>query len=105
MESDKHQSVDAFVAAISSKHRRDIIRTLQDVEDNTMTLDEMVSQLAVTSFESRPHDEIRIVLHHKHLPVLAECDLIEYDHRSGMISLRGDIAQPGILALVNTLDT
>ena len=68
---------------LSHQHRRTIITLL--AETQTLTRGELTTQLAaaVTGTAAQPTAEhrrqLRIALHHNHLPKLADAGLIEYE--------------------------
>lgn len=82
MESDrKHSEISETLGALSNHHCREVIRYLIDAEDRIVSYDELVGHLEGIDTE---HDRKHLVnlLYHKHLPRLAEADLIEHDFQN-----------------------
>lgn len=50
--------------------------------------------------ESAPTEGARARLHHVHLPKLADCDLVEYDPRSGTVRYQPDQAVEELVAIL-----
>lgn len=95
---DPHLSVDTLFELLKNRRRRYLLYALDQNADSVVTLDELTA--LVLDWEQRtngglerPFDElesqIRIELHHNHLPKIAEFDLVEYDPRSETVRNRG----------------
>ncbi len=84
----KDLSETVMLKAIAHHQRREILRFLMDSSDATTTIDDLVKYLKSREIEQTGNHpgcsstEIKISLHHIHLPKLEEAGLIEYDQRS-----------------------
>lgn len=79
-------SLNAIFELLAHHHRRNLLRYLSDIDNQTATVDEITTHLikreAQKTGRHPGHDQIEIALHHTHLPKLAEAGLIEYNARS-----------------------
>lgn len=86
--------VDALLDALSHSRRRYVLYFLRD--EQTATLDEVARRIAAwergVPLEAVSADDdaeaVRAALYHKHLPVLADAMLVEYDDRSEALRYR-----------------
>lgn len=79
-------SLNAILELLAHHYRRETLRFLSDVPNQTATVDELANRLITWEAErtgKRPaRDEIEAQLHHIHLPKMTEAGIIEYDTRS-----------------------
>ncbi|MFC6719098.1 hypothetical protein ACFQGT_07335 [Natrialbaceae archaeon GCM10025810] len=89
-------------ALLANHRRRTALRVLRDrwwgtLETNTrdhtepLAVDQLAELIAAEIYENPSEGEsydIRLVLHHAHLPRLEECDVISYDRADRTIELR-----------------
>lgn len=85
--------VDTLLDALSHARRRYVLYYLQDEE--TSTLNEVARRLTawetgvpVETVTDEDAEAVRAALYHKHLPILAEAMLVEYDDRSEALRYR-----------------
>lgn len=72
--------------------RRRTVRLCASASDRTFEFDELIDHLARGdgwAADARGREEIAIDLHHRHLPRLAEAEVIEFDPDSGIIRYLG----------------
>jgi hypothetical protein len=72
------EKCDELLELLCHRHRRQILRFLDNRPTNTATVDELVSHVDSPSGES----SLSTRMHHVHLPKLADSGLIEWDSRS-----------------------
>jgi hypothetical protein len=77
------ESVDRFLSALSTEANRTVVNYLRDVDDEIVSLDELVGHVADT--QDRPPERVALRLHHGSLPKLADLGLLDYDPRSRRI--------------------
>lgn len=79
-------SLNAILELLAHHDRRLILRFLSEAPDHTATVDELVNHLIEEETEQtgkRPgRDQLKMQLHHTHLPKLTEAGVVEYDTRS-----------------------
>jgi hypothetical protein len=85
--------ISKYLEIISSKRRRYVLYALQS--KNKATFEEITERVATweTEIPSEELDErtkqnIRVNLHHSHLPKLEDAGIIGYNHQSGTLCLR-----------------
>lgn len=83
-------TVDDLLRVLNNHRRRCVLRTLQHNPEPT-SLDELASRIA--RWEENGHEAtdearraVRASLHHVHLPLLVEHDLVRYDAECGVVS-------------------
>ena len=82
---------DTVVAALADHRRRAVLTYFQQAQSGDATVEELASSLAERDDgqSSTPPDtegrNIRISLHHTHLPKLADANLISYDPDQGRV--------------------
>ncbi|WP_255167526.1 DUF7344 domain-containing protein [Natrononativus amylolyticus] len=82
-----------FFEMIGSKRRRYVLYALQNQKN--ATFEEVTERVAIWETETPPEEldertrqNIRVNLHHSHLPKLEDAGIIRYDRQSGAVSLR-----------------
>lgn len=91
--SDDGERLDELFEALSDRRRRCTLYVLQ--EEERTEVDELAGRTAA-QLHGRPRDDlseetvenVRIELYHKHLPILADSDVVEYDERSSVVVYR-----------------
>jgi hypothetical protein len=78
-----------YYRLLADDRRRTALGVLTEREP-PITLEALAEEVAARESdaggrEADPVDRIRVELHHVHLPVLAENDLVEYDWRAGRV--------------------
>jgi hypothetical protein len=76
--------VDDLLGLLAKSHRRDVVSTLEAYERDWIVVDDLVESVSTMSTE-RSRSEVHVALHHAHLPVLDEAELIEYDEHGNTI--------------------
>lgn len=89
---------DAVLRLIGNETRREVIRVLMKSEGEAMTIDDLAASTA------RPPErrDVAIRLHHVHMPMLAEANLIEFEPKSGRVGYLGDEA---VETMLDSLET
>lgn len=85
---------DDVVDALADGQRRAVLRTMLDEE--SADLREVARSVARRKHDDPPSDgaleRLKVALHHRHLPKLADAGLVEYDHRNRAVALAIDAA-------------
>lgn len=91
---------DHFFATLTNQRRRHILAYLSDESSNSMTMQELVEDIAAHEKDRKAdsHDDIEITLFHHHLPKLADVGLIEVDKRTETVRYRDDPRVESLLA-------
>ena len=84
---------DSLYAALANRQRRVVCLFVVDNDDSVITLDEMTTHLVTEerSGNAKPladpeyHDRVATLLHHVHLPMLADAAVLEYDHEERLV--------------------
>jgi DNA-binding transcriptional ArsR family regulator len=102
-------SRDTLLSAVANEQRRAILASLTEASENTLEYDALVDRLADLFHDEdggRPSDDerlrARIVLHHAHLPKLAEAGIIEYEAGAGPVRFVGGELERELLTLVRS---
>ena len=85
-------SPDAVLSALADEHRRAVLRSLNGAKDEALTFDVLVNRVAdlvrneVAERTTDDHRQcVRTALHHNHLPILEECQMIDYDSETKQV--------------------
>lgn len=81
-------SIDATLEILSSPVRRDVIGHCSGASTQPIDIDDVADHVVEARQEAGAvldREEVLIALHHRHLPVLEEHDVIEFDRRSGQL--------------------
>lgn len=85
-------TLDPLLSILRDPLRRRTVLFCASASDRMLEFDDLVDHLARgdgQSAEARTREEIAIDLHHRHLPKLAEAEVIEFDPHSGIIRYLG----------------
>lgn len=82
--------VDALHRCLEHPLRRAILCTLAEQPDEVTTLEALVDALDETMVGGE--DQLRIELHHVHLPKLSTLDAVEFDYQSGAVRFHPEFA-------------
>lgn len=86
------QEASAAFEALSDRRRRVVCYYLRERERASLeTLTDLVAGWLASGpgpDEPAAHEDVRVALHHVHLPKLAECGLVEYEADTGTARLR-----------------
>ncbi len=90
-----NNSLDACLQLVADRHRRRVIHHLRHEATEATTVDDLVDQLHSGDSPSnngpqRDREKLAILLHHIHLPKLAEYGVVEFEHRSGAVRYHPD---------------
>lgn len=83
-------TLSAVLQALGHQHRRHALYHLQEQE--TASIDELAQYIERVQTSQTPHQlpteqrEIRLQLHHTHLPKLTDAHLVDYDTRTNVVS-------------------
>lgn len=80
----KRKQKDELFAILSHSYRREVLSALHERESRPSTLEEL-SQHIATVHENAHIEQVKLSLHHVHLPKLREFGVIEYDEQSKTI--------------------
>lgn len=95
--------------ALSTRHRRRVVRHLAATPDGVASLDELVEHVgagdgadgAGDDGDDRQRRQVR--LHHVALPRLADAGILEYDARSDTVRYTGDEDAEAVLGLLDRM--
>ncbi len=82
--------VDALHRCLEHPVRRAVLCALAEQTEEVTTLDALVDTLDETM--AGGEDQLRIELHHVHLPKLCALDAVEFDYRSGAVRFHPESA-------------
>lgn len=85
------RSIDATLEILADGLRRDVLEHCMDRADTPTTVDDLTDHLVRKregERQSMDRDRILATLHHKHLPMLDDYGLIEFDPRTGLVRYR-----------------
>lgn len=84
--------IDEILTLLSNVRRRYVLSYFVKVEEDTASIDDIVSYVLDQLDESSESVEknIRITLAHKHIPKIDDYDIIEYNPQDQMIQYHGD---------------
>lgn len=109
-EKERNIAPDMILSAVTNKHRRAILRALDNASNKTLPLDAVVVSVAdrlndVDSDRTDHRHRIQIALDHHHLPKLEEAQLITYESETGQVQFVGGEIEQKILSLIKPYDT
>lgn len=87
--------LDRTLRLLASRERREILGHFITNETDVASVEVLSRKLARLAADADDEDPsstevAKVELHHVHLPKLAECDLVEYDARSGTVRYHAD---------------
>lgn len=94
-----NDSLNRLFEVLTDHRRRYVLYYLDETDNEVVSLDELTEQLCYWEREwddqmdkprSKHEEDIRIDLHHAHLPQMADSGVIEYDARSETVRNRID---------------
>lgn len=104
-------SPDAALSAVAHEHRRAVLRSLDGADPDAMTVNELADTVAehVTDGDesggrAERRRDVRVALHHVHLPKLAECRMIVHEDGTGRVRLADGGLGRELLTLVDSCD-
>ena len=80
--------VDTLLLALADKHRRHVLRHFQTSEQRITSLEDLSNAIVERDGVPEDREQITIDLHHRHLPKLADTELVEYDTRRRIVRYR-----------------
>lgn len=83
-------TIDRTFDLLASQRRREVVTELRNTSDGVVSVDDLAGYIVERDFEETDYDRIRVLLHHKHLPKLADASGIDFDPRSGMVRYHGN---------------
>lgn len=98
--------VDATLSAVADDHRRAVLRSLAESDEEALDLDGLVDRVAERVADGEPasgarKQRLRTVLHHTHLPKLAACGLIVHDAERNRIEAETEELSGEVLTAVD----
>lgn len=97
---DRDSAIDATLRALADEHRRLTIRYLMETPEGTASFDGLRDHVTAHSSIDTDSRDVAIRLHHVHLPLLADTDIVEYDPRSKTVRYREDPLVEGMLSSI-----
>lgn len=97
--------LDVALSMAANDQRRAILRYLLEADDDLVSIDDLVHEVAGNGADSRQSahstpQQVQVSVQHTHLPKLAEAGIVEYDTRSDTVRYYSDA---GIERLVRFL--
>ena len=98
-------SIDEALRLLADRRRRQILIHLQASGDEAVSVDELAAAIADRASASGDGHEdavhrTAIELHHRHLPRLADADLVDFDATDATVSYRPDAPVEDLLRVV-----
>lgn len=103
---DTQLSAETLFDLLQNRQRRYLLYSLDQSPDSVVALDELVGRVldweqamnaGVEEKTAELETQIRVSLHHNHLPRMAEAGLIEYDSRSETVRKRDTPSASAVL--------
>lgn len=92
--------MDRAIELLANPRRRRLLRYLGEHSDTVFEREDLARVLAPG--DRHGYEYLETVLAHRHLPKIADCSLIEYDHQSGTIRVTGAVDE--LLPLLETFE-
>lgn len=84
-------TTDELLDLVAHERRRTVIRCLVEAEEGRVQLEDLVAEVGEGLDAAAPGaTQVRIDLHHHHLPKLERAGVLEYDARSGAVRYRSE---------------
>lgn len=86
-------SIDRVLKVLSHPIRRAVIDYCCNADDPTASIDDLVDHVARTrglGDDAEALDRVSLLLHHHHLPKLADASVIDFDPRQGQLRYYSD---------------
>lgn len=77
--------LDRSLRALADEHRRDIVRYFRARSTETATLEALTEHVIENSSPTPPQTQVRTMLHHQSVPLLAEAGIVDYDRRNNLV--------------------
>ena len=100
---DRDNPIDAALRALADERRRLSIRYLVETPEGTASFDEIQDYVTAYGADDTDPREVAIELHHVHLPLLTEADIVEYDPRSKTVRYRTDPLLEDVLSSIEAV--
>lgn len=100
---DRDSPIDAALRALADEHRRLTIQFLMEAPEETASFDELRDHVTAHSSGDSGPREVAIRLHHVHLPLLADADIVDYDPRSETVRYRTDSLVESVLSSIEAV--
>lgn len=102
---EKAKTIDEILDVLSHHLRREVVHYFENITDSvTAPFDAVVSHIASRVPESDRQD-LSVVLHHHHIPLLKSEGWLDYDRRSKEIRYFGHEALPQLMLEVTAVFT
>ncbi|WP_114579390.1 hypothetical protein [Saliphagus sp. LR7] len=108
-------SIQIVLEVVTDQRRRTVLNHLRTTDDDVVHLDELVNRLPHTETPAKTspqppshrqgpsaHDQLRLELHHAHLPKLDDVGIVEYDPRSETVRYHPTPRLEKLLAFIET---
>ena len=97
-------SLDRLLKAAANQRRRTVLYALEDIDDDVISLNDLADEIAPQDSHFDDSQRVRLVLHHRDLPKLAELGQLDYDSRQGTIRYHRDDAVEDFLEYLKELE-
>ncbi|MDS0299373.1 ArsR family transcriptional regulator [Halogeometricum sp. S1BR25-6] len=83
---------DSVFRCLADERRRHILGYFRNSDDDTASFDDLVDYVTEREGQSSAPDReaVAIDLHHRHLPILADYGVIDFDDRAESVQYNGD---------------
>lgn len=93
-----------LLKAVAHQRRRNVLYVLEEKGEGVISLDDLADEIIADDLEFDDIDKVRLILHHRDVPKLAEAQLLEYDSRNGTIRYRGETKVEGLIEQIRALE-
>ncbi|WP_147587292.1 DUF7344 domain-containing protein [Halorubrum lipolyticum] len=95
-------TTETLLRAVAAPERRAVLRHLHATDSRAVDVEDL-AEVVESRGRSPDSEGVRtaIELHHTHLPVLADADVIEFDRSRGAVVYRGDDRTEALLEFVS----
>lgn len=97
-------SLDRFLKAVADQRRRYVLYILADSDTDVTSLDELADEIAPDDPQFDDEERVKLILHHRDLPKLAEFGQLDYDSRQGTIRYHSSDAIENLLSYLRELE-
>jgi len=90
--------------ALADHRRRSVCEVLADADREFLSLEDVAERVAGRETGRVEASQVRVGLHHVHLPKLDNAGLLEYDHDANAVHYEGDPVVESVADGVDPLD-
>ena len=83
-------TLDSACRCLANERRQTVVAAIRDTEDGTASLDDLVDHVVERETDSPAPDRetVAIELYHRHLPMLADHRVVDFDERTETVAYR-----------------